>query len=339
MLSRTSSAFPSAAVGPASQGAAFFTAPNPPFGATFTYYLKEDIKTRKEKRHEAEKEAEKKKVAAAYATPEELRAEELEEAPVLILTVTDEAGRVVRRITTPAKAGLHRATWDLHYPPSIPITGEPEREQEYEREPDRGPMAAPGTYKVSLAQRVGGTTTQLAGPIPFKVVSLGLQTLSDPDQAALLAFQQKTARLQRAVLGALEATKDAQARAKLLQKSLLNAPGADPKLMDQAGTLVVQLDAALVELRGDRVLRERNENTPPSIVDRVDQIVGGSWSATAAPTQTQRDQLALASALFAEELPKLRSLIDGELRRIEDAAEKAGAPWTPGRLPDWTPEP
>ena len=330
--------FPLGGRGPGDQGASFFTAPNPPFGATFTYYLKDDIKTRKEKRHEAEKEAEKKKVAAVYPTPEELRAEEMEEAPVLILTITDEAERVVRRIAAPAKAGLHRATWDLHYPPSIPITGEPEREQEYEREPDRGPMAAPGTYKVSLARRVDGTTTQLAGPIPFKVVPLGLQTLSAPDQAALLAFQQKTARLQRAVLGALEATKDAQARAKLLQKSLLNAP-ADPGLTDQARTLQVQLDAALVDLRGDRVLRERNENTPPSIVDRVDQIVGGSWSATAAPTQTQRDQLALASALFAEELPKLRSLIDGELRRLEEAAEKAGAPWTPGRLPDWTPEP
>lgn len=327
--------FPLGGRGLGDQGAAFFTAPNPPFGAVFTYYLKEELKTRKEKRHEAEKEAGKKKVAPPYPTPEDLRAEAREEDPILILTVTDTEGRVVRRITAPAKAGLHRASWDLHYPPAVPITGQPEKDEEYEREPDRGPMAAPGAYGVSLAQRVDGVTTPLAGPVTFQVVPLGLQTLSAPDKAALLAFQQKSARLQRAVLGALEAAKEAQERVKLLQKALVQTPGADPKLLDDARTLKVRLDDALIRLRGDRVLRERNENTPPSIADRVDQVVGGSWSATCAPTQTHRDQLDLASQLFAEELPKLKGLIEGDLRRLQDAAEKAGAPWTPGTLPEW----
>src|SRR5256714_1658227 len=42
------------------QGERFFTAENPPYGATVTWYLKEALKTRKEKRQETEKEAEKK---------------------------------------------------------------------------------------------------------------------------------------------------------------------------------------------------------------------------------------------------------------------------------------
>jgi photosystem II stability/assembly factor-like uncharacterized protein len=330
--------YPLGGRGPADQGASFFTAPNPPFGAVFTYYLKEDLKTRKEKRHEAEQEAEKRKVSPPYPTAEELRAEALEEEPTLVLTVTDEAGHTVRRLTAPPKAGIHRMAWDLHYAPSLPVKEEPSRDQDYEREPDRGPMAAPGTYQVSLAQRVDGVTTQLAGPVAFKVVSLGLQTLEAPDRAALLAFQQKTARLQRAVLGAVEAARDAQTRAKLIEKALLDTPGSDPALMDQARALLIKLDASLLALRGDRVLRERNDNSAPGIVDRVDRVVEGSWSATTAPTQTQRDQLATASQLFAEELPKLRTLVEVDLKRLENAAEKAGAPWTPGRLPDWTPE-
>lgn len=153
-----------------------------------------------------------------------------------------------------------------------------------------------------------------------------------------MAFQQRSARLQRAVLGALEAAKEAQERVKLLQKALAQTPGADPTLLDDARTLKVQLDDALIRLRGDRVLRERNENTPPSIAERVDQVVGGSWSATCAPTRTHMDQLDLASSLFAEELPKLKGLINGDLRRLQDAAEKAGAPWTPGTLPEWREE-
>jgi hypothetical protein len=83
------------------QGETFYTAENPAFGATFTYYLKETIKTRKVRRQESEKEAEKRNAVITLPTGADLRAEEEEEAPVIILTVTDAAGRVVRRLTGP----------------------------------------------------------------------------------------------------------------------------------------------------------------------------------------------------------------------------------------------
>ncbi|MEE8171126.1 MAG: glycosyl hydrolase, partial [Phycisphaerae bacterium] len=50
------------------QGSAYYVAPNPPFGAVFTYYLKEKITTRKERRAEAEKKAE--KAGKPYAYPD-----------------------------------------------------------------------------------------------------------------------------------------------------------------------------------------------------------------------------------------------------------------------------
>src|SRR5439155_23394740 len=51
------------------QGASFYTADNPPFGAVFTYYLKDGLKTKKQKRLEAEKAAEKKNQPLPYPTP------------------------------------------------------------------------------------------------------------------------------------------------------------------------------------------------------------------------------------------------------------------------------
>ena len=36
------------------QGDSYFTAPNPPFGAMFTYYLKDELKSRKKQRWETE---------------------------------------------------------------------------------------------------------------------------------------------------------------------------------------------------------------------------------------------------------------------------------------------
>ncbi len=57
------------------QGDAFYTAENPPYGAVFTAYMKEKIKTKKEKRQDAEKDAAKKNQTLPYPTNDELRAE------------------------------------------------------------------------------------------------------------------------------------------------------------------------------------------------------------------------------------------------------------------------
>ena len=58
-----------------------YAAENPPYGAVFSYYLNEGIKSLKQKRIDAEKAAEKAGRPIRYPTPEELRAEAEEEAP------------------------------------------------------------------------------------------------------------------------------------------------------------------------------------------------------------------------------------------------------------------
>ena len=98
------------------QGESFYTADNPPFGATFTYYLKEELKTKKAKRQEAEREANRSGARVTWPSRAELSAEEEEEAPAIIVTITDSSGRVVRRLTGPVTAGVQRVTWDLRYP-------------------------------------------------------------------------------------------------------------------------------------------------------------------------------------------------------------------------------
>jgi hypothetical protein len=43
----------------------------------------------------------------------------------------------------------------------------------------------------------------------------------------------------------------------------------------------------------------------------------------------------MASQEFRSALGRLRTLIDTDLRRLQEALHEAGAPWTPGLLPDW----
>ena len=114
--------------GKAFQGESTFTAENPPFGATFSYYLKDELKTKKAKRQDAEKEAAKKGASGDRCRIRLiLSAEEEEEAPAIIFTITDSSGRVVRRLTGPVTAGMQRVSWDLRYPaPSLPPPPNPE---------------------------------------------------------------------------------------------------------------------------------------------------------------------------------------------------------------------
>ncbi len=321
------------------QGDTLFTAENPPFGAVFTYYLKDALKTKKELRHETEKEAAKKGAAPPYPTADELRAEAQEEKPTVTLTVTDPEGRVVRRIAGETGKGFHRVAWDLRFPASIPAeAGAEKAEKEPWDAPDQGPMAAPGSYRVALAKRVAGVTTGLAGPQSFNVVPLGLATLKAQDQAAVLAFEQKTARLQRAVLGAVEVVKDARARIARIEVALRDAPAAGPDLLAQADAIRTKLFALSTALSGDRVMARRDEPTKPGIVERVQNVVSAQWATTQAPTTTMRDAYAIAADEFTPVLADLRTLVDGDLKRLEDALEKAGAPWTPGRVPVWSKE-
>ena len=317
------------------QGESFFTAENPPFGATFTYYLKDELKTRKAKRQEAEKEAAKKNAAVAFPSQSELRAEEEEEASAIIITVTDASGRVVRRLTGPVTAGMQRIAWDLRYPPpSLPPPPNPETEDPFNEGP-AGPLVMPGAYKVSVAKRVDGVMTPLAQPQEFQLAVEGQAGMSAPDRIALVEFQQKVARLQRAVQGALEAANALKPRLVLIRRALLDTPSAGDKLLDDAATLDKRTNDILRALRGDNALRARNINVPPSISDRVGDIVGSQRMSSARPTQTQVNQYSAAAQEFDQVLTQLRQLIESDLARLEKQMEAAGAPWTPGRIPEW----
>jgi hypothetical protein len=56
---------------------------------------------------------------------------------------------------------------------------------------------------------------------------------------------------------------------------------------------------------------------------------------TSRPTQTQTDHYAIAAQDFEQTLAQLRALVEGDLAKLEKAMEAAGAPWTPGRIPEW----
>ncbi len=106
------------------------------------------------------------------------------------------------------------------------------------------------------------------------------------------------------------------------------------KLDSELEGLDGRLDDLLRELRGDVALRRRQENTPKSIRERAADVAGGTRDLLGPPTKTQQDQYAIALAEFEQLLPKLRTLIDTDLKKFEKELDAARVPLTPGRIPD-----
>ena len=96
-------------------GASEYRAENPPFGATFTYYLKEDMKSLKQIRTEEEKKLNEAKSDIPFPGWDAVEAEHHEDKPLLVFAVKDENGIVIKHVKAPAKKGIHRVNWDLRH--------------------------------------------------------------------------------------------------------------------------------------------------------------------------------------------------------------------------------
>lgn len=322
--------------GRGSQGASYYAADNPAFGATITYHLAEKIETRRERRKRLHKEAVDAGEEPAMPTLDELRAEENEVAPSVLLVVRDETGRVMRTVSGPRGEGMHRVTWDLREPGVDPLTLSAGRELMPWESPDAGPLVIPGTYSVTLEQEVDSVRSTLAGPTTFEVVPLGLATLPAADRPAAAAFQRKALRLARAVAAALDIVSETEDRLALCRKAIAATPGgADPKLSQTVTSLEERLRAIQIELSGDSVPGRYGKQAPPSIRGRIRSVTRNQLYTTAAPTQTERDAYRIAGEAFGPLLGDLRELVEGDLARLEATLESLGAPHTKGRFPTW----
>jgi photosystem II stability/assembly factor-like uncharacterized protein len=319
------------------QGQSYFTAANPPFGAVFTYYLKDDLKSRRKQRQEAESKIDQDKsnepghAAPPYPTLEQLRAEDREIEPSVVMIVADEEGNVIRRVSGPAKAGFHRVPWDLRYPPPSPIELK-EPEPDVFSPPPGGPLVAPGKYTVRVAKRIDGVETPLGAAQSFNVVPLYLSIMKESDRAAVLDFQKKAASLQRTLMGASGVTQEALTRVQYIRRALDEIAGPDPKLVAQVNSIDTALRDINDQLNGDPILRRANEPAPPSLLDRVNTAVNG-LTTTSPPTATHREALTIAQEQTGPLLDRLHKLIEVDLASVEKQMNALGAPWTPGRIP------
>ena len=114
-------------------GASQYTAPNPEYGAVFTYYLKNDPPVREDTR----------------ATQGARGADQKEKSPTVKILITDAEEMLIREIDAPDRMGFNRISWNLRYPLSF----DPEGTRPGYFEPKKGVFVLPDEYEVKLLAR------------------------------------------------------------------------------------------------------------------------------------------------------------------------------------------
>jgi BNR/Asp-box repeat. len=281
-----------------------FSAPNPPFGSTLTYYVKDS----------------------------------LPKGRALTLAIFDSTGKRIRDLTVNTKPGLHRATWDLrlsapYYNPTATASrggrggggnGQPQ-----------GAFVLPGHYtaRLTLAGR-GDSVAASSLETPVIVNADPLISLSAADYQALHSLRLTTAEQQarvQAVVRSAELIKEEMTEVKNALKSL---QGSD-SLSRQANSVDREIDSILKAVRGDpngppRDADDKNKYEP-SIQERVNQVAGEIGNVTSPPTQLQRETLDTAMKDLAVQTARLNTLLTTRVPALNRALDAAGVPWTVGR--------
>jgi hypothetical protein len=197
-----------------------------------------------------------------------------------------------------------------------------------------GQMALPGTYKVSMSKFEDGKYSQLTEPVSFKTVALNAATLPAEDQKAVAAFASKLAGFVRVVDGTDQYRRELVNRVRYLNAAVLQTPNASLDIASQLAALDKRLNAVNVPLNGDATRARREFETSPSVNGRLGSIMFQIWNSTSAVPGDYMTSYDIAEKQFSPIYTEIKS-IGEEVKKIEATMEKSGAPYTPGRLPDW----
>jgi len=302
-----------------SQGAQLYMAPNPNFGAIFTYYLKDEIQSLEAVRQEREE-----SLTADIPFPgwEALEDEAREMEPFVYLEIKDQQGRIINRVKAENKAGFNRAAWDLR------VGGSGTLQLDQEEEDFTALLAAPGDYTATLHAFEKGKTTPLAGPVPVKVERLGEPALEGSPMEEVVAFWRKYEQLTRDVNAlSIQLSNTRKASDKLFVAASKSSLG--PEVMERISKLRQGLDTLDTRLNGNPAKNEIGERVKPTIGSRLFALNRGISTSTYGPTPTHEKTVGIITTEW-ESMKEELSALKAEAKAIGALIVKAGGPWVEG---------
>jgi hypothetical protein len=308
--------------GTGSQGHNLWSAKNSSYGATFSLYIKEIGQTLKAKRQKKEKDLEKNGEDVYYPSFEEIRAEDLEEKPVLVWQIFDASGNEIRRMRTSPKKGIQRQSWNLRTNTTDPIGSK-----------GNGFLVTPGEYSVSVLHVKDGKSEQLINKQKFTVKGLNNQTLIAKNPEELKAFRAEVAELNRQVSGTEKVMRETKEKMELIEKALLGYPNTDLNLMETIRSMKISYKDLEVTMWGDRARSSRDFETVPSISGRLGMVGYQLYQNTAGVSNTHRANKSIAEKQYKDLKIKLNQII-AYLKAVEKKLDGI-IPYTKSKGDDW----
>ena len=310
--------------GKGSQGDSHFVAPNPDFGAVFTYYLKEAPKTSKATRKASEKGY--KNTDVPFPGYDALAAESLEQQPHLIFTIEDNTGEIIRKLTTTPKSGMNRIAWDLRYPSPEPILLDDKESMEEDENAPKGFMAPPGSYKVSMYLEDNGTVRLLSGPISFNVKPLYEGSLEGATPKITSDFWRSFERTYREFSVFNFDLKKTTQRLNAMEKASRVANLTPGSVAKELSDIRTDMNALNMEINGNPAKRSIGEKTAPLLGDRLFAIFRGIERSTYGPTSSHKKQMQIITTQLTTANNKLNT-IQQNLTSVYAKLKAAGSPY------------
>jgi len=306
-----------------SQGDAEWIAKNPPFGANFTYFMADKIKSKKDIRKENEK-----KGGAKFPGWDALEAENTQDGPSVLLLIKDEDNNVVNTVVGTNKKGFNRVNWNLTYPNK---SGELLQVRESRRGRRRGGvMVTPGTYSVTLVKRVDGVNTVLQGPESFEVTPIFEGALPRKPFEEMNAFREAAFAFQQDLTATTVALNKSQQTVDAMIRALNKASSPSDALYKRLTTTKNTLYAIEKELQGDKTKEEIGARTKPTASDGG-SIARRALGNTYGPTEEHKAFLNRVERQLGQVKAKLQPILNSELPTLQTELIKAGAPWVEGQ--------
>ncbi len=306
---------PMAMGGKAFQGAGFYTADNPAYGVTITWHMKDSLQTLKQKRKKKESALKARNADVPYPSWDELKLEDREVAPKVMLTIRDQDGNVVDRIKGSTSKGIHRSTWGMSW-----------ANEGY----GRAPIALPGKYTVDVSKTVNGETEVLVEPVEFEIAPLEIDGLEEPDREASMEFAKEARRVFSVVRAATTVSRETRDELASMRAMVEASRSADQEMVNKIRDLETELRDLSEAFNGDPTRSSRNESALPGLVSRLNSAMFGSMGREGV-TGTHRRQLEIAVEKYKEVESKLRKIVEKDVPKMRKALDKAGVTWTSGR--------
>lgn len=309
-----------------SQGADYFMAKNPSYGAVLSYYISSDYKTLKTARKDREK-----KIHKGQDVPfpgwDALDKEKNQSEPSAILVVKNVNNEVVDRVIGPLKKGFHRVAWDLTESVETSLDTKIEKKDDDDDENNRPSiMVAPGTYTATLYKNVAGEVSQLGEPQSFVVERIRQNVLENPMSDQIETFTEDLKKFSTDLGVTTHNFNKAVKKVKAFDKAL-NYVQKNPGAIE---TEILGLRSTMFSLQkslfGNSSKAEIGEKDDLTVEDRLGVAQQGFYGNTYGPTKMQMESFEMAKQQYQSLGVELRKFLDTDIPKVERMLLDAGAP-------------